>query len=262
MLLSGLKAALASGAITGGINAGISIVSSLVQGDDIGTIIGNSLNAFGDGFAGGFMIGGIMAGTSMALSSGFRMAGKLGARAGRRGGGKYSAFGEMSDVDGMRYNQWMKLREGGLDQAKINEIILTNKGLRPNPNTYLSQTYINNHLNQFNGGVTRIMTQAPKGTAGPPGGTFAMSSSVADDLIVQAGGDVSKLEKLLSLESGSLGTSPVRVDVKNPTNIRIPSGNELGANSQWLPGGYTGGGIPEVTITSPKPGEYIVNPIN
>lgn len=66
----------------------------------------------------------------------------------------------------------------------------------------------------------------------------------------------------MSLESGSLGTSPVRVDVKNPTNIRIPSGNELGANSQWLPGEYTGGGIPEVTITSPKPGEYIVNPIN
>ena len=87
MLLSGLKAALASGAITGGINAGISLVSSLVQGDGIGTIIGNSLNAFGDGFAGGFMLGGIMTGTSMALSSGFRMAGKLGARAGRRGGG-------------------------------------------------------------------------------------------------------------------------------------------------------------------------------
>lgn len=87
MLLSGLKAALVSGAITGGINAGISIVSSLVQGDDIGTIIDNSLNAFGDGFAGGFMIGGIMAGTSMALSSGFRIAGKLGAGTGRSSSG-------------------------------------------------------------------------------------------------------------------------------------------------------------------------------
>ena len=93
MLLSGLKAALASGAITGGINAGISIVSSLVQGEDIGTIIGNSLNAFGDGFAGGFMIGGIMAGTSMALSSGFRIAAKSGVRTGKKGGiGKEGVF--------------------------------------------------------------------------------------------------------------------------------------------------------------------------
>lgn len=93
MLLSGLKAALASGAITGGINAGISIVSSLVQGEDIGTIIGNSLNAFGDGFAGGFMSGGIMAGTSMALSSGFRIAAKSGVRTGKKGGiGKEGVF--------------------------------------------------------------------------------------------------------------------------------------------------------------------------
>lgn len=167
----------------------------------------------------------------------------------------------MSPEDAKRYELWNSLRENGLDQAKINDIILTNKGLRPNPNTYLSETYIKNHLKQFDGGVTKIMTQAPTGTAGPPGGTFVMPSSVADDLIVQAGGDVSKLEKLLSLELGTLGSSPVRVDVKNPSHLRVPSGNELGANSQWLPGGNTGGGIPEETITSPKPGDYIVKPI-
>ena len=28
----------------------------------------------------------------------------------------------------------------------------------------------------------------------------------------------------------------------------MPDGNELGANEQWIPGGYTGGGIPEATI--------------
>lgn len=150
---------------------------------------------------------------------------------------EYSAFGEMSESDGIRYNQWMKLRETGLNQVKINDIILTNKGLRPNPNTYLSEAYIDNHLKQFEGGVTKIMTQAPSGTAGPPGGTFVIPSSVADHLITQAGGDISKLEKMLSLETGTLSTSPVRVDVKNPSNIRIPSGNELGANSQWIPGG-------------------------
>lgn len=42
----------------------------------------------------------------------------------------------------------------------------------------------------------------------------------------------------------------------------MPSGNELGANTQWLPGGYTQGGIVEATITSPKPSEYIISKIN
>jgi hypothetical protein len=41
----------------------------------------------------------------------------------------------------------------------------------------------------------------------------------------------------------------------------MPSGNEYGANPQWVPGGYTSGGIPEATIDSPAPGAYIVNSI-
>ena len=31
-------------------------------------------------------------------------------------------------------------------------------------------------------------------------------------------------------------------------NIRIPSGNEGGANSQWIPGGYTNDGVPEAVM--------------
>jgi hypothetical protein len=42
----------------------------------------------------------------------------------------------------------------------------------------------------------------------------------------------------------------------------MPSGNELGANSQWIPGGYTGGGIIEAVIDSPTPAQYVVNAIN
>ena len=64
---------------------------------------------------------------------------------------------------------------------------------------------------------------------------------------------------MLSVDPGTLGGSPVRVDIPKPINIRIPFGNESGANSQWLPGGYTGGGITEATINSPIVGEYIVN---
>jgi hypothetical protein len=100
----------------------------------------------------------------------------------------------------------------------------------------------------FEGGVSKIQWGPPTRPLGPPSGTIVMPKSVADDLVVQSGGDVVKLEKLLSLEPGTLGSSPVRVDIQNPTGLRMPVGNEIGANSQWLPGGLTGGGIPETTI--------------
>ena len=94
------------------------------------------------------------------------------------------------------------------------------------------------------------------GTAGPFSGTFVMPSSIADDLITQAGGNVSKLEQLLGLSQGSLGTNPVRIDIVNPTGLRLPSGNEWGANAQWIPGGHTSGGLMEAIIDSPKIGQY------
>lgn len=41
----------------------------------------------------------------------------------------------------------------------------------------------------------------------------------------------------------------------------MPSGNELGANEQWISGGSTGGGIPEAVIDSPLQGEFESTPI-
>lgn len=62
----------------------------------------------------------------------------------------YSSFADlMLPEDAEVYNRWMKLREAGLDQPKVNDIILTNKGYRPNPTTYLSKEYIDAHLAQF-----------------------------------------------------------------------------------------------------------------
>ena len=75
-----------------------------------------------------------------------------------------------------------------------------------------------------------------------------MPKAVADRLIQQSGGDVRRLEDLLGLNRGDLGTGPVRVDIQSPSGLRVPSGNELGANNQWVPGGFTSGGIPEATI--------------
>lgn len=43
------------------------------------------------------------------------------------------------------------------------------------------------------------------------------------------------------------GSGLVRIDIDNldGLNLRMPSGNEAGANNHWIPGGKTDGGISE-----------------
>jgi hypothetical protein len=135
-------------------------------------------------------------------------------------------------------------------------ILAMPKGSRPNPNVYLYQNYIDNHLSAFQHGVTKITSYNPTGTIGPPGGTFVLPTSTADVLIQQAGGNINTLEDLLGLNRGDLGTTPYRIDVASPSGLRMPSGNEPGANEFWIPGGKTSGGILEATIDQIQPGTY------
>ena len=58
----------------------------------------------------------------------------------------------------------------------------------------------------------------------------------------------------------------VRFDVTNfeklkELHIRVPSGNEGGANELWLPGGYTSGGVPEAVIDQIKKSDTIMTMI-
>ncbi len=39
----------------------------------------------------------------------------------------------------------------------------------------------------------------------------------------------------------------------------MPSGNEFGANNNWMPGGKTSGGILEATVDRIQPGTYYFN---
>lgn len=41
-------------------------------------------------------------------------------------------------------------------------------------------------------------------------------------------------------------------------NIRMPSGNETGANNLWIPGGKTSGGVPEAITDAIPLNETIV----
>lgn len=65
------------------------------------------------------------------------------------------------------------------------------------------------------------------------------------------GGDRLALEQALGLPDGYFHTDGVvRVDVPEPNNfdLRIPSGNEAGANDQRMPGGFLPTGMPEAVI--------------
>ena len=152
-------------------------------------------------------------------------------------------------------------RSAGLTRSQIDDIIKTPREQRPDPSTYLTKEYIDHHLSQFKSGVTKLQASLKRDTIGPPEGTYVMPTSVVDDLLKRANGDVKLLEDFLGLERGTLGDSPVRIDIANPQGLRMPTGNEMGANGNWLPGGYTTRGIPEAVIDQVQPGNYTVMPI-
>lgn len=189
-----------------------------------------------------------------------KLAGKVSSVFGSFGnkGGSYSSFGEMSFKDGKRYSAWNKLREEGLTFEQAEKIKYIEKGQKPAPETYLSGEYIENHLQSFkDSGAVKIMPNEPSGTIGGKGGTFVMSGDELDEIIQYANGDVSKIEGVLGLDLGYLGKNPVIVMMDDSSNVRMPSGNELGAWPEyWEPGGYTSGGIKEAVIDPVPEGEY------
>ena len=159
--------------------------------------------------------------------------------------------------------------ESGLDsrltQSQIKDIVNTPKGSRPDPSSYLSQEYIDAHLAQFDDGVSVIQTEwaysrysETNGFVGVPddNSLFVMPKNYCDDVIARANGNISIIEKELGFPDGyfSDGGGLIRIDAPNTPelNIRIPSGNETGANKLWIPGGKTSGGVPEaITNTIP-----------
>jgi len=160
-------------------------------------------------------------------------------------------------------NSWKKMFDFPNLRTNVGalEALSLPKGSRPNPSTYLDGGYISNHISKFDGGVTKITSSAPTGSIGPPSGTFVLPKSKADDLINQSNGSVNKLEEYLGLNAGDLGSSPVRVDVGSPTGTRMPSGNELGANDNWIPGGKTLGGVDEAVVDQIQSGTYNVSSV-
>ncbi len=105
-------------------------------------------------------------------------------------------------------------------------------------------------------------------TIGRPDGLFVMPKAECDRIAAKAGNNLAIYEKELGFEEGafSAGEGMVRFDVTNfeklkELHIRVPSGNEGGANELWLPGGYTSSGVPEAVIDQIKKSDTIMTMI-
>lgn len=131
---------------------------------------------------------------------------------------------------------------------------------RPYPGEYLDADYIKQHLERFDGGATRFYRSDSLEKYGPgnQGTTFVFPTSQIDDIIRQADGDPKKLGEALGLgenffvDKNGNAVDIVRADFSYEDiangNLRMPRGDEAGANAQWIPGGYLPEGIPEAVF--------------
>jgi uncharacterized Zn-binding protein involved in type VI secretion len=160
-------------------------------------------------------------------------------------------------------------RRTGIPAGKLQSVLEAPKGSRPDPSTYMSKRQIDTHLAEFDEGASRLMLKSNLEKYGPgreDGTSFVMTKGQADKMLQEAGGSTAKLEDALGLPRGQLdGDELVRVDFPNPRDlgVRVPSGNEAGANSQWLPGGKLPDGALEAVVETSKlrPGDMITTTV-
>jgi hypothetical protein len=154
-------------------------------------------------------------------------------------------------------------RTSGIPETTVREIVATPKGQRPSPSSYMSDADIAAHLKPFQeSGAVRFTSKSgvdKYGTLGPANGTFTIPRSELDRVLKETGGDLAQVERKLGLDAGTLSNGDTLIAFIKPgdlNNLRVPSGNEAGSNTYWVPGGRTSGGVPEATVDVPAGTRY------
>lgn len=140
--------------------------------------------------------------------------------------------------------------------------IVSWKGDAPDPSEYLDGDYIKQHLAQFENGASRIYFSDSLHANGPgqrDHSTFVFPTSELQKILDETGGNANEIADRLGIERKWFfddNGDPVPVEVRHfdpseLTNLRMPSGNEAGANDNWIPGGHLPTGIPEAVIDVP-----------
>ena len=143
---------------------------------------------------------------------------------------------------------------------RVQEIREIPNGDKPNPEEYLSNDYIDNHLSKFDEtGCYKIISDKrgePSGTIGEEG-VFVLNGEDVDKMIDEANGDPRKLEEALAMKTGYLGDNPYIIRCDEPHNLRMATGNEPNAwQDEWCPCGVTRDGTNEAVIDPMEKGDY------
>ncbi len=146
-----------------------------------------------------------------------------------------------------------------------NEVISIPKGSRPNPSNYLKWRYRHRHQRNFRRGASflipkYILDKYGRAILGRQDGLFVMSKKQMDDLLQKANGQLAFIETELGIPAGLWNnTALIRIDIPHPKrhHLRIPSGNETGANDLWIPGGKLPNGYLESVVDPVVEGKYI-----
>lgn len=144
------------------------------------------------------------------------------------------------------------------------EVIHIPKGQRPLPSNYLKWRYRHRHLRSFKRGASFLIPEITlekfgREKLGRPDGLFVMSKNEMDDLISKSSGNLNYVENQLGIPQNSWKNSTIiRIDIQKPKkhHLRIPSGNETGANELWIPGGKLPNGYRESVIDQVTQGKY------
>ena len=144
-------------------------------------------------------------------------------------------------------------------------ILMIPKGKRPAPEIYLKRRYIRRHLKNFKAGASCIVSKElleryhGDSIGKADNSQFIMMKSEMDSVLMRSHGDLSRIEHELGIPAGAWKHRVlVRVDVPKPKKLklRMPSGNEIGANVLWLPGGLLPTGYKEAVIDRIPKGRY------
>ncbi|GGQ19459.1 RHS repeat-associated core domain-containing protein [Shewanella litoralis] len=153
--------------------------------------------------------------------------------------------------------------EAAESYRKVKEVEAMDKINRPDPSSYLPESYINAHIQQFViEGAGFIVIQGwmenPDYPNLPPR-KFGGLRSEMDSIVKKyqaSGGDWTILRDELSLGEGvDLSKDEIAYIVIDPDDSRVsydmPTGREAGAyKNEWVPGGKTKGGITEAALVN------------
>ncbi len=167
---------------------------------------------------------------------------------------------KQSDLKPMSRKACEKCYDAGLTDEQVEEIREIPNGDKPEPESYLEQTYMDEHLAKFEeSGCYKIVSDKrgePSGTIGEES-VFVLNGDEVNSMIEEADGDPRKLEESLGMPPGYLGDDPYIIRCDEPENLRMADGNEPNAwQDEWCPAGTTRGGMDEAVIDPMEEGSY------